>query len=400
MGIGRSGASEWVRRLRGNLTNFDVLRVVSIGSKSGAYGGPFDTAVSQARVLAESGLSVAIYAPHLVGDEPENPSALATFVSPALKGRIGTTRFQLATSLRAVAALMRLVSSSQIVFISIAREATPIAALLLALIYRRQLILQPHGMLTSRTSVKHRLFDLFLRPFLGKNDLIIALTRDEADKLEQWLGRRAKSTQLIEIVGNPILWRASDIEKLRGVENSNGPLFLARLHPRKRVEDFIAAAQATEIVQSTGRWKVVGPDGGDLHRVLQAEKVVPNLHYGGALPGPQVAGEIARSSVFVMPSFAEPWGNALCTACNIGIPVVVTESAALANEVRNRGLGIVVPDRDPAAIRDAVIELSQGWDQRAAIARLKGSIMDQQHIEGRLRSLVEDVRSSEQGRRK
>ena len=91
--------------------------------------------------------------------------------------------------------------------------------------------------------------------------------------------------------------------------------------------------------------------------VVSASVNNDNVTYEGNIPGNTVARRVARSRVFVLPSLNEPWGNVLVTALSIGIPVVVTRSAALAHEIQDGGVGIVVPDCDGVAIANAVHEV-------------------------------------------
>ena len=56
----------------------------------------------------------------------------------------------------------------------------------------------------------------------------------------------------------------------------------------------------------------------------------------------------------MLPSRDEPWGNVVAAAVKAGVPVVITETAALARELGATGIAIVVPDEQPAAIRSAI----------------------------------------------
>ena len=326
-----------------------LLRVVSIASASGRYGGPFDTACRQALVLSES-LQVTIAAGYFAGDIASvAPQVRAAFFR--VRALAWFAEFSGAFSVTALRTLWSETKRADFVHVSIAREAVPIAAATMARFHGRTLVIQPHGMLTSRTSFAHRTFDVPLRALLGRRPRVIALTEREADELRRWFGPRAQPR--ITVLGNPL----PALPTRSTSKDSKDVLFLARLHPRKRVEDFVEAATYASASGLAGDYVVVGPDEGDLHLVEAASYRVQNLSYEGVLSADEVTVRLSRARVFVLPSLNEPWGNVLVAALALGIPVVVTESAALAASIGEFDAGVVVPDRSPLAIASAVDRL-------------------------------------------
>lgn len=330
-----------------------VLRVVTLGSARGRYGGPFDTAQRQSLIASMSGFAVSFRTGFMRGDRPSFPDddEVDYMVYPVwpLSRRLGVSGL---VGVRLMRGLWRSVKGSDIVHVSAARELVPLQAALFALLRRRSLIVQPHGMLQQSERVGLRQVDRICRPIYRRAYLVIALTQTERTELELWFGGTRPP---IVVIPNPVD-PAVNQQASRPVRSSDRfeALFLARLHPRKRVCDFVEAARISSDGGSEIDWRVVGPDGGELGLVTSAHEELSSFVYEGALPQAAVADRLAKADVFVLPSEAEPFGNALVAAMALGIPVVVTESAALRSLVEQYGAGLIVRDADPAGIAAAV----------------------------------------------
>lgn len=330
-----------------------VLRVVSLASRTGRYGGPFDSARAQAALLREAGHRVRVIAGAFPGDEPVESSGLQTF---PVRHVAGLKTFVDVAGMSMFSALWHAVRGADIVHISMAREPIPVVSAILAIITRTPYVAQPHGMLTTaRRGPAHRLLDaLVMRPLMAKAARIIALTDAERRELAEWSGVSGRA----DVVGNP---------PPRGLPEGDEPgdeadvftdaLFAARLHPRKRVLDFARAAEQAQKNGWDERYAVLGPDEGDLGSLREIEERTASLTYAGATDNVGVLQNLKRSRVFVLPSLNEPWGNVLVAALSYGKPVVVTRSSALASAISAHGAGRVVPDGDPKAIAEAVHEL-------------------------------------------
>jgi glycosyltransferase involved in cell wall biosynthesis len=258
------------------------------------------------------------------------------------------------TGLLSLGILRRLrveVANAQIVHIAFAREAIPIVALLIALVLGKRVVLQPHGMLTSRSSRMHDWVDLALRPFLRRADVWIALTDSEAEAL---MRRYRRTIRSIRVIDNPVPFTTTRAEVLRHTVRRRQALFVGRLHPRKRVEDFVAAAEIAHANGWADRYEIVGPDQGSLAGIVERIARLPHLEYEGPIRGEEVPTVIAESEVLVLPSENEPWGQTVAIALALGIACVITESAALAPRIRPYANVEVVPDGDPASIARAV----------------------------------------------
>ncbi|WP_187266985.1 glycosyltransferase family 4 protein [Microbacterium hatanonis] len=311
------------------------------------YGGPFDTASRQSELARQSGFDVVLIAGSFDGDEPD---AKKNRVTAKVRHVFGMSSFVDVYSFQVFIRLTQAIRAADILHISISREMLPLTAMVLGRLFRKGLVLQPHGMLTSRASNFHRLFDsVLLKPWLGKRSSFVALTANEATELERWNDRLRDR---ITIMGNP---PPMGLERLQdGRATNRSALFAARLHPRKKVMDFAAAAATAEKHGWDESYDVLGPDEGDLENLLEVAAAVGNLNYLGATSSEGVLRQLRNTGVFVLSSSNEPWGNVLVASFRLGVPVVLTRSSVLASVVSEYEAGIVVDDGDGQAMAEAV----------------------------------------------
>ncbi|MEC5151147.1 glycosyltransferase [Cryobacterium sp. GrIS_2_6] len=366
-----------------------IVNVVTLASQSGRYGGPLEVALSQTSIAAELGFESVLVCGFVGGDYPQALSLRGDVRLRRVHQLIPKSNFTGLHSWALFRSQVREIRVADIVHIGISREFVPISALLIARIYRKNIVLQPHGMLTSRTSVAHHAVDLFLRPAIGFHATFAALTVVEANQLRSWAGGLKPR---IFILGNPV---PDDVATLTDCTESDGNmhevLFLARLHPRKRVGLFLDAAHFAEDAGWNDHYVVVGPDEGELPLVLSAQARSRNICYEGPLAGAEVTRRIQRAKVFVLSSENEPWGHALTAALALGKPVVVTASTALSSDIEKFGAGRVVSDDSPHALARAVHELLDNPEHyqsaQAGATRLTEALLNSQHYNDSLRGL-------------
>jgi glycosyltransferase involved in cell wall biosynthesis len=334
-----------------------LLRVVTLASKSGRYGGPFDTSMRQMELASRLGYESHVLAGHMQDDQAINTAAGVRLHTREVKRFLPFGRFGTLHSWALLRALLKLTRLSDVVHVSLSRELIPLSAVLFARILRKPLIVQPHGMLTSRTSPLHRAVDLFVRPLIGKKAIFVALTEVEAGELRRWSKRDLKNMMTL---GNPLppelhsVARSAVVSAERDSASPLEALFVARLHKRKRVDLFLDAAALAHEMGWAEAYVVIGPDDGDLELVLQAQSRLPNVTYEGSLSAAQVTLRVQQCGVFVLPSESEPWGNVLATALGLHKPVVVTRSTALGSAIERFGAGLVVPDNNSESLASAI----------------------------------------------
>ncbi len=328
-------------------TKEDVVRYVLVGSATGVYGGPFDTTLGQFNLLPE--VFDYVVAGSFKDDTPIIESANVMFHT--VRHIFGGSNFLDVSSVDQIKSLWR-VAGAGVVHISFSRGIGPMALLLFCRIRKSKTILQTHGMLTSRTSRYHALMDSFVtRPLIPRNSSVIALTSVEERDLINW---NPKLSGRIRVIGNPVFATKPELSNLPAEKSA---MFIARLHPRKDVLSFGAAAKTSEGNGWKEKYQVLGPDEGDLPALMNQTSGLSNFEYLGSTNQAGVIERLRGCGVFVLTSKDEPWGNVLVAAISLGKPVVVTASSALAEIVKKYDAGLVVSDGDSNAIANAVHHL-------------------------------------------
>ena len=117
--------------------------------------------------------------------------------------------------------------------------------------------------------------------------------------------------------------------------------------------------------------------------------------------GPQDQAELIdwykRSALFVMPSYYESFGISVVEAMAFGLPVVASDGGALSELVGNNGCGTLVPNRDPRAFADAIIQLisaKRANHENGLIARAAVQRFHPQRIAAETMELYQTVRGS------
>ncbi len=91
---------------------------------------------------------------------------------------------------------------------------------------------------------------------------------------------------------------------------------------------------------------------------------VTDFHFIGYVPNDRLAAYYKAATVLVLPSvttrdFKEPWGLVVNEAMNQSCPVIATDAvgAAMGGLIKNRVNGLVVPERNAAALGKALMEV-------------------------------------------
>jgi glycosyltransferase involved in cell wall biosynthesis len=165
------------------------------------------------------------------------------------------------------------------------------------------------------------------RPVLSGARLVIAASTALAESA------RALGAREVRVIPSGV-----DLPKEVGAEAVPPEvLYAGRLSPEKGVEELLAAAQGLNLV--------VAGDGPLRSRVPAALGFVPHDELGRLYD---------RAAVVVCPSRREGFGVACLEAMAHGRPVVATAVGGLRDLVVDGKTGLVVPPRDPPALRDAL----------------------------------------------
>ena len=311
-----------------------ILQIATLVSPDGAYGGPVRVAVNQARALRDLGHEASIAAASRGFIKPPSEiQGVPLHLFPA-RSALPWTGFAGLTSPSLHRWLIRERTHFDVVHVHLARDLVTLPA---AALSRRSstVVLQTHGMIDPSQRMLARPLDALLtRPMLKSAAAVCYLTELERTQLMA-VGARPES--LVELP-NGVPWSptASD-------GSSQEVIFLARLHPRKRPLDFVAAAR--ELAPRHPDWKfcLVGPDEGHGGAVRQAiERAgLSNIRWEGPVAPEFVTQRLSAASVYVLPSVDEPYPMSVLEAMSVGLPVVVTAVNGLSRVVDELGTGLV-----------------------------------------------------------
>lgn len=146
-----------------------------------------------------------------------------------------------------------------------------------------------------------------------------------------------------------------------------GSLNLSDQH--KRFTDLLAACQEMLPAVPGLRLLVVGGgDGLPMYREMAAEMGIGGcVEFLGRLNGEALADLYRQAAVFALPSLAEAFGMVMTEAMACGLPVVATRGGAAPEVVADGVDGLLVPQRDPHALAEALMTLLANPDRATAM---------------------------------
>jgi glycosyltransferase involved in cell wall biosynthesis len=329
-----------------------IAHVVTYVSRDGSFGGPVAVADAQTRELSRRGHEVELIA---------GWDGIVELVIPGVRVHLFRSRiipglgFSGMYSLPLFKFLRRRARDFDVVHIHTGRHAISLVAARILKKSGVPYIIQTHGMVMPDERMKTRLVDrLSTRAALRGARSVLALTAAEKSGLHNVL----PNIRDIRVVANGIA---------PGTFAKHGPsddlalpevIFLARLHPRKRV---LAFAEMASILENRGlraTFSVVGPDEGDLERLedfIKHEKL-QSIRYLGSIPPGSAAQRLGRASVFVLPSFGEVFPMTVLESLSVGTPVVLTQDSGISSALASMDAALVT-DGSPAELAGAVESL-------------------------------------------
>lgn len=358
-----------------------ITLIVTLGSATGAYGGPWSAALDQCDLMAARGHEVDLVFGHRVGDQPAQSNPGVNHKTSSVRRWAPLPRFSGLFSLRLALQILRAVRAADVVHVSLAKDLIPIYSVVVCVLLRRPFVVQPHGMLAGDGDAawSRVLFTSLLR----HAHAVLALTQREELGL-----RRAFGAGLpIVVIGNVI--RA---ESLSSDASRKEVIFMARLHPRKRADLFVQAAARAHRYMPDWTWTIVGPaDSHDRHvRSLNMSLGSPCKIEQPVPPG-QVCRRLMRADIFVLPAHDEPFGLVMGNALMLGIPVIVSDSAALAPLLEENHCAELFPDGDPEALADTIVRLAHDDAQQRRLTVNGRSLWARYFSEGPYGDRLEEI---------
>jgi glycosyltransferase involved in cell wall biosynthesis len=175
-------------------------------------------------------------------------------------------------------------------------------------------------------------------------------------------------------------------------------LFLSRLHPKKRLENLLAACALLGNRQPQARWQLAIAGRGEpayersLRQRTRELGIEPHCLWLGHLEGDAKWNALREADWFVLPSAAENFGIAVVEALAVGTPVIVSPQVAVADRVVAAAAGMV-SDSDPARLVEALETALEGAPpgMRLAARRLAQEDFSWTSLAARLREAYQRI---------
>lgn len=173
----------------------------------------------------------------------------------------------------------------------------------------------------------------------------------------------------IQVIENGIdaaeLRQKQDVAGLRrqlGIDDKESLIItVANLRPVKgHIHVLRAIGLMTAEERSGLTFCFVGADlsGGFLQRTAREMGVAGHILFAGFQENISVY--LQAADMFLLPSESEGMPMAMLEAMAVGCPVIATDVGGVAEVIEDQQTGLLIPSRSPAAIKDAVLKLSDG----------------------------------------
>ncbi len=146
-------------------------------------------------------------------------------------------------------------------------------------------------------------------------------------------------------------------------------LTVARLTKQKSIETLIDALAILRERGREARLVIIGdgPERPALEERARHLDLQDRIEFLGTLPQSALPHYYTDCAVFVLPSVREGMGLVLAEALLCGAPVIAARSGGVSDIVKDGETGLLIPEREPAALADAIDKL---LDDRELAARL------------------------------
>lgn len=243
--------------------------------------------------------------------------------------------------------------------------------------------LTPHGMLEPWIMRRHpwkKQFAMWLyqRRAIAAADVLHATAASEANNI-----RRLGFRNPITVIPNGV--DVANIALRESWQTTRTILYLSRIHPKKGIENLIAAV-AMEKERLAG-WRVLIAGQGEPDYIASLKKRVAfreledMIEFTGGVYGRQKWELMQQADFFILPTFSENFGIVVVEALASGTPVIATTGAPW-EELSMCGCGWWV-DNDPPSLARTLLEAVSFTPEKRREMGLKG------------RKLVEDNYSSQ-----
>jgi glycosyltransferase involved in cell wall biosynthesis len=141
-------------------------------------------------------------------------------------------------------------------------------------------------------------------------------------------------------------------------------VYLGRVVPRKGIGELVEAWASL----GSGQWRlrIVGPVAQEYRRELSVRCGTESVEFAGELSHVDAMRALAAAELIVLPSHTEGFPNVVLEAMGLGRAIVATSVGALP-ELLDGGCGILIPPRDPLALRAVLGSLTKDAHLRSTL---------------------------------
>ena len=147
-----------------------------------------------------------------------------------------------------------------------------------------------------------------------------------------------------------------------------------------------------------------GPEGLRLRYLAWKLGLASQISFPGFISYDRVAEQFSAADVCVMPCIVDASGNrdglpnVIMEALLHRVPVIATDMAAIGELIENRVTGLLIPQRDPQALADAVLQMIRDRDAALAMAeRGRARVLREFNPESNHRRVLEFFLEAGQG---
>ena len=345
-----------------------ILIFSTVYLPSTIYGGPTSVASLHAKELVNRGHEVVIVTSNIfnlkpleyVGGENINSTSVIDRLEIIyFKTKMFGRKFSLFSSKELIVWAKENIVKFDAVHIHFARELLANSLIKIAINKKVPVFLQTHGMLNNYKFPRNIIDKITTKNILNNVNGVFVLQEVE-EKIIKEINPKSYTITLpngLNVVSNITRWNHENLDK-RVI------LFVARLHPRKLVLDFIEMAKIINRVDKNITFKIIGPDAGDLERAIKRVdeyKLQEKVTFKGAMDRSYIYKEFAESSIYVLPSINEPFAMTLLEALQVGIPTIATEKIHNKSIFKNSN-SVIIAKPDPESLAESVLYILNNVD--------------------------------------
>jgi phosphatidyl-myo-inositol dimannoside synthase len=191
---------------------------------------------------------------------------------------------------------------------------------------------------------------------VARADCVMVTSRYSAEVARREYG---VAPERLAVVPEPIDLEVWDDQFWRAPRRPRGApvvLCVARMYPRKRIEDLLHAADILRARAPGTQVRVVGrgPEWPAISRLHAELGLGDSVALLGDLTRERLAEEYVNASVFCLPSVQEGFGIVFLEAMAAELPVVACRIAAIPEVVQDGVTGLLTAPRDPDALAGAI----------------------------------------------